>query len=403
MTRRTAPPSSRWFAAARWMPIGRTADDTWLKVTTADGKTGWTPAARLVVFAVENLPALSETQTKPAAVASRVAITPSTQITGTVTTVGELLNLRAGPGTDYAIIGSRSPGQTLSLAGRNKSADWLAVALPDGKDIGWVSSSFVRAAGDPARLPITDRVSAASSVAAPPAAALSGGQQSPAATGLTGKLVFQAEGGHIQVYDLASGNVRSLTTGADPALSPDGQTVAFWRQDGGEHGLYVIDVNGGKETARAHASGEAAHPHLESRWPLHRVQPCQRRGDLPRRRIWGLFAGCLPIQSDVPGNPHRPMESRSSRSRRRQLPRRARDVRGNVAGLGDSAACCTRPAASNRLRITAKPTPTSRSSRRAAIGIPPGSRAATGSPSRAWKRTIGRSSAPTTTAAIPRL
>ena len=41
--------------------------------------------------------------------------------------------------------------------------------------------------------------------------------------------------------------MRALTTGADPALSPDGQTVAFWRQDGGEHGLYVIDVNGGKE------------------------------------------------------------------------------------------------------------------------------------------------------------
>ena len=42
--------------------IGRTADGAWLKVTTADGKTGWTPAARLVVFAVENLPALSDAQ-----------------------------------------------------------------------------------------------------------------------------------------------------------------------------------------------------------------------------------------------------------------------------------------------------------------------------------------------------
>ena len=225
--------------------IGRTADGAWLKVTTAGGVTGWTPAARLVVFAVENLPALSDAQATPAqssAAAGSKAITSTTSITGTVTTVGELLNLRAGPGTDYAVIGTRSPGETLALAGRNKSTDWLAVTLPDGKDIGWVSSSFVRAAGDPARLPVTDRVSAATSVAAPSAQ-----RQTPVATGLTGKLVFQAQSGQIQVYDLASGNVRYLTTGADPALSPDGQTVAFWRQDGGEHGLYVIDVNGGKE------------------------------------------------------------------------------------------------------------------------------------------------------------
>ena len=225
--------------------IGRTADGAWLKVTTADGVTGWTPAARLVVFAVENLPALSDAQAKSAqssAVAGSKAITSTTSITGTVTTVGESLNLRAGPGTTYAIIGVRSPGETLALAGRNKSTEWLAVTLPDGKDIGWVSSSFVRAAGDPARLPITDRVSAATSVAAPGAQ-----RQTPAATDLTGKLVFQAQSGQIQVYDLASGSVRALTTGADPALSPDGQTVAFWRDEGGEHGLYVIDVNGGKE------------------------------------------------------------------------------------------------------------------------------------------------------------
>jgi Tol biopolymer transport system component len=225
--------------------IGRTADGAWLKVTTADGVTGWTPAARLVVFAVDDLPALSQAQAQPAqssALVGSKAITSTISITGTVTTVGESLNLRAGPGTDYAIIGARSPGETLALAGRNKSTEWLAVTLPDGKDIGWVSSSFVRAAGDPARLPITDRVSAATSVVAPSAQ-----RQTPAATGLTGKLVFQAESGQIHIYDLASGSARPLTTGADPALSPDGQTVAFWRDDGGEHGLYVIDVNSGKE------------------------------------------------------------------------------------------------------------------------------------------------------------
>jgi uncharacterized protein YraI len=199
----------------------------------------------LVVFAVENLPALSDAPAKPAqspAGVSSKAITATMSITGTVTTVGESLNLRAGPGTNYAVIGVRSPGDTLALAGRNKSTEWLAVALPDGKEIGWVSSSFVRPAGDPAQLPITDRVNAAAPVAVPGAQ-----RQTPAATGLTGKLVIQAQSGQIQMVDFASGSVRALTTGADPALSPDGQTVAFWRDDGGAHSLYVIGVNDGKE------------------------------------------------------------------------------------------------------------------------------------------------------------
>ena len=73
-------------------------------------------------------------------------------------------------------------------------------------------------------------------------------QRRPRSAGLTGKLVFQERsGGKIYVYDLASGSQRVLTTGADPALSPDGRTVAFWRENGGDHGLYLIDIDGTNE------------------------------------------------------------------------------------------------------------------------------------------------------------
>ena len=70
---------------------------------------------------------------------------------------------------------------------------------------------------------------------AAPAAPASASRHAPkrlfAATGLTGKLVFQeSSGGKIDVYDLATGELRPLTTGADPAVSPDGRTVAFWRE-----------------------------------------------------------------------------------------------------------------------------------------------------------------------------
>jgi len=56
------------------------------------------------------------------------------------------------------------------------------------------------------------------------------------------------------VYDLAGGVLRRLTTGADPAISPDGKTVAFWR-DGTTHDLYLIDIDG-KNERRILARGE---------------------------------------------------------------------------------------------------------------------------------------------------
>jgi Tol biopolymer transport system component len=66
-------------------------------------------------------------------------------------------------------------------------------------------------------------------------------------TGLAGILVFQDRiGGAIYVYDLGTDTLRPLTGGIDPAISPDGQRVAFAR-DGGDHGLYVINLDGSGE------------------------------------------------------------------------------------------------------------------------------------------------------------
>ena len=66
---------------------------------------------------------------------------------------------------------------------------------------------------------------------------------------LTGTIIFQtSSGGAIYAINADGSNLRYLTTGLDPALSPDGQQVAFTRwetsQDGALGSVWVINVDG---------------------------------------------------------------------------------------------------------------------------------------------------------------
>jgi len=58
----------------------------------------------------------------------------------------EVLNLRAGPGTNYQVIASLPGGVQLSVAGRNDGGDWLLVEYNSRS--GWVSARFVGGAPD---------------------------------------------------------------------------------------------------------------------------------------------------------------------------------------------------------------------------------------------------------------
>ena len=62
-------------------------------------------------------------------------------------------------------------------------------------------------------------------------------------------LVFQtSSGGSIYAINPDGANLRYLTTGLDPAISPDGQWVAFTRWDNPQNGalgsLWVINIDG---------------------------------------------------------------------------------------------------------------------------------------------------------------
>lgn len=152
------------------------------------------------------------------------------------------LNVRSGPGTNYAVISGLKPGQQVEITGRNKSSGWWQVKLATGRT-GWVSGapSLVRVTGDTANV---------AEVTPPPAP--TGGAAQAARPGGKGILVFQvASGGPIYVANPDGSGLRQLTTGIDPALSPDGKQVAFTRWDSSTPGtpgsVWVINVDGSGE------------------------------------------------------------------------------------------------------------------------------------------------------------
>lgn len=168
-------------------------------------------------------------------------------VEGIVNTRGVNLNVRSGPSTQYGIIGVLKPRTVTAVTARNADGTWLRIDL-DGAE-GWVSAAFLIVDDSLTGLPVADKAVEAQPGESPP------GQPSPAKTAsapesvapTSGVLVFQTcSGGDIMAYDVATGVLWRLTYGADPAISPDGRTVAFVR-GGGEHGLYLIGIDGNNE------------------------------------------------------------------------------------------------------------------------------------------------------------
>ncbi len=243
--------------------IARTPDDAWIKVVVDDETSAWVHVSEIVLFGRSQLPILdvevlpiAELDAKipkpTAAVVSTTRVEPTTTVgvstegedvtqTATVTTAARGLNIRKGPGTNTSVVGTLASGATVKALARNNGSSWIQIQMPGGKNFGWVSAAYAGLSGDPADLPVSDQLSEAKAVRR---ASTNPGSN----TGLKGKLVFQEKsGGKINVYDLATGSLQNLTSGMDPAISPDSKTVAFLRNGGEGHGLYLIDVDGNNE------------------------------------------------------------------------------------------------------------------------------------------------------------
>ena len=249
-------------------PVGKSADAAWV-LAAVGAVNGWIVASRLIIVTLPDLPVVeaataaedsppaaapnanaavpggaappASAVTPEAALAAEPVATPEGGVTGRVITEDTRLNVRSGPGVSYAVVGKAAPGEELAVTGVSRDGLWLRVARIDlSGGSGWVAAEFLALRGDVEQLPVADAEASAAIVQ-------TASPRPSAAAGPAGTLVFQASpGGMIYAYDLGSGALRSLTTGFDPAISPDGGQVAFTR-DGGSHGLYLIGIDGRNE------------------------------------------------------------------------------------------------------------------------------------------------------------
>jgi len=71
-----------------------------------------------------------------------------------VTVLVEGANVRAGPGTDFPVVGLLYQNDRAALLGRSQSGDWLHVQLPDS--LGWIFAPLVETSLPIADLPVVD-------------------------------------------------------------------------------------------------------------------------------------------------------------------------------------------------------------------------------------------------------
>jgi uncharacterized protein YgiM (DUF1202 family) len=168
----------------------------------------------------------------------------------------ELAVLR-GPGLFYEQTGQVAINTLVAVLGVNEGRNWALIQPVMSGGQGWIPLNFLTLSGSWSDVPVAPSPPLAAAQAA-------GGQEIPASlkTGVAGpgKVVFQtSSGGDIMVIDPDGTGLRRLTHGIDPALSPDGGTVAFTRWTGDDGALWLIDVDGGNERPLLGETKQAKH------------------------------------------------------------------------------------------------------------------------------------------------
>ncbi len=68
------------------------------------------------------------------------------------------MNVRGGPGTNYAVIASASTGDSFDITGKNEDGTWYEVCCFAGDESGWLSASLVTVEGDAAAIEVAENI-----------------------------------------------------------------------------------------------------------------------------------------------------------------------------------------------------------------------------------------------------
>jgi len=95
---------------------------------------------------VSSASVLTATPTLPVAVIVTPTLTPAPPSAPQVKAASDI-NVRAGPGTEYAVIAALAQSEMAMITGKNPASDWWEITLANGQP-GWVYSTLVETAGD---------------------------------------------------------------------------------------------------------------------------------------------------------------------------------------------------------------------------------------------------------------
>lgn len=98
----------------------------------------------------------------PAAKTGDAAVAAAATTSDVQLNTTQIVNVREGPGTGFAVLGQVSPGENYKITGKTAGNDWWQIDFGDRK--GWVIGQLVSTAGDPNAIAVVSDLPAAPAV-----------------------------------------------------------------------------------------------------------------------------------------------------------------------------------------------------------------------------------------------